>query len=289
MRIRPAIWLLIFCLLSSFSIPATAQTEVVLETLSVDLLPEYDDPDMLIIEKFRLPVESALPVDMTFHLPALARVNAIAYEQNGSLFYVPSARLSIEDGLQIATFRMEYPLEYRIEYYMPLERSGSIRKFTYQWAGDYALSRLLINLNLPPDATGISTMPALTGKAYTLTGEFPALEAGRVFTLAIQYQRSSNAVQTYKQPVESAQPLNSSPVWAERMLAFWPWILGLVGVTLIVGGGLYYWFSGRGKKTVSQKHHPVDKNLLHCHQCGQRAQPGDRFCRTCGTRLRQDR
>ncbi len=287
MHIRPVIWLLFLSLFLLCFVPAAAQTDITLETLSVDLLPEYDDPDMLVIEKFRLPPDSTLPVDMTFRLPAVARVNAIAYEQNGGLFYVPSARLSIEDGLQIATFRVEYPLEYRIEYYMPLERSGSTRKFTYQWTGDYALKRLAVNLTLPPDATKIFTTPALAGKAYTLSGEFPALSAGQTFTLAIQYQRASNAVQTYKQPVEPAQPLNSNPVWTEQMLAFWPWILGVVGITLIVGGGLYYWFAGRGKKAEPRKRYAVDKATIHCHQCGQRAQPGDRFCRTCGTRLRQ--
>ncbi|HEX6268955.1 MAG TPA: zinc ribbon domain-containing protein, partial [Anaerolineales bacterium] len=28
------------------------------------------------------------------------------------------------------------------------------------------------------------------------------------------------------------------------------------------------------------------KNGHYCHECGARAQPGDRFCRTCGSRLR---
>lgn len=289
MHTRLAIRLLVVLLLILlFPILVRAQNEIRLETFSVDFLPEYDDPDMLIIEKFRLPAESALPVSVTFRLPALARVNAVAYEKNGELFYVPSTRLSIEDGLQVATFQVEYPLEYRLEYYIPLKRNGLSRKFTYRWASDYTAEHISIKLNLPPDATNVSTEPALTGNAHVLTGDFPTLQAGEAFTLTIEYQRPTNAVQTYQQPVQPAQPLNSSPGWTERMTTLWPWILGLAGVALIVGGGWYYWSAGRGRKTEPRKRHAVSGAIIHCHQCGQRARPGDRFCRICGTRLHQD-
>jgi hypothetical protein len=89
---------------------------------------------------------------------------------------------------------------------------------------------------------------------------------------------------------------------------FLPWVLGIVllGIVLVVGlwfgmpyivsGGLYQSLFGRKTSAVDKRRRrrlPVNvtggKTALegaYCHQCGRRASPGDRFCRSCGTRLR---
>jgi hypothetical protein len=76
--------------------------------------------------------------------------------------------------------------------------------------------------------------------------------------------------------------------------SYLPYILGGVGGVLIVGGLLYYFLSGREHAhRLRRRSRPPSKaggdaSATHCHQCGTRAKPGDRFCRVCGTRLRQD-
>lgn len=281
-------WLFIILavVLSVFS--GRAQQNITLEFLAIDLLPEYDDPGMLVIEKFRLPPGNNFPLAMKFHVSAIAHVSAVAYERGGKLYYVPSAALDIEDGLQVISLLVEEPLEYRIEYYLPLERIGQRREFTYQWLSGYSARRIAVALKLPEDSTKVSTDPPLAGQIPVLRGEFDQWQEGSPFTLNIAYQRAADFVQTYQQPIEPAQPLEENIRWSERMLLFWPWLLGSLGLALITGGGLYYWFSGRGKKPTSRKQPISAKTSLHCHQCGQRARPGDKFCRLCGTRLRQD-
>ncbi len=59
---------------------------------------------------------------------------------------------------------------------------------------------------------------------------------------------------------------------------------------MIVGGFMYYRQSGR---TVSKKSRrrraegEESESGVYCAQCGTRARGGDRFCRTCGSRIRQ--
>jgi hypothetical protein len=76
-----------------------------------------------------------------------------------------------------------------------------------------------------------------------------------------------------------------------------PWILGILGVALIVGGGLWYWQSGKQSATDKSRRRRRTARLkvsdetaagdeVYCQNCGKRASVGDRFCRTCGTKLR---
>ena len=78
-------------------------------------------------------------------------------------------------------------------------------------------------------------------------------------------------------------------------MAALPWVLGVMGVLLIVGGGAWYYFSGREnrqerprrKRRVAELAEAEDvEGHVYCSNCGKRASSGDRFCRTCGTKLR---
>ncbi len=294
MRKWQATWLLVVIFLTLLlPVPSQAQSGILLETLSVELLPEYDTPQMLVIQKFRLPADTSLPVEVTFHIPAEARVNAVAYEQGGKLYYAPSSLPELEQGAQSVRVMVERALEYRIEYYAALQRSGKNREFTYQWAGDYAIRQASFSVTLPEDADAVATIPFLDQQGNKLRGDFASFEAGDPFTVKVEYQRDSDAVQIEGDDVELAEPPGSNFQWSERMLTIWPWALGVAGVALIVGGGLYYWLSGRNKKTTRPGHRAAKRDAasggdVHCHQCGRRASPGDRFCRDCGTRLRQE-
>jgi len=54
----------------------------------------------------------------------------------------------------------------------------------------------------------------------------------------------------------------------------------------------YFWQSGGGKNKPRKRRSPRTEagggNEVYCHQCGTRAQKGDRYCRACGTKLRRE-
>lgn len=288
MQKRQAGWLLaIVVLVLMVPSGASAQDGIAMETLTLEFLPEYDVPGMLVVQRFRLPEDIRLPVELTFQIPASARVHAAAFEQDGELYYAVSAPPMMQAGRQLIAITIEKPFEYRLEYYLPLERFDKTRRFEYQWAGEYAVRQAVVVLHLPEDAQDISVKPELIEDGVLLTGSLGAFESGETFSLQIEYQRESESVQIAKEPVTAAQPLVENVQWPERMLVIWPWALAVLGVVLIAGGGLYYWLSGRGKKPAERRRHKDTGGSLHCHQCGQRAQSGDKFCRACGTRLRQ--
>ena len=77
------------------------------------------------------------------------------------------------------------------------------------------------------------------------------------------------------------------------MTGILPLILAGIGMLLIVAGiiGFVVWQRGAQSsqlvKVRETKREQNEDEFIHCHQCGKRAQPGDIFCRTCGTRLKK--
>jgi hypothetical protein len=75
-----------------------------------------------------------------------------------------------------------------------------------------------------------------------------------------------------------------------------PWVLVGIGGALIIAGvvaGVSMWRNNSRRSPGSRKRHErpreeKEAEVIYCHECGKRAQPGDVFCRTCGTRLRKE-
>jgi hypothetical protein len=189
-----------------------------------------------------------------------------------------------------------------VEYYDALEKKGTARHIVYEWAGDYVVDTFTIALQQPVSATNLSTNPVLIkssvgpdGFTYYQSTPQP-LVAGQSFTLTADYQKATDTLSTTGLPVQPVQPLNASTPGRVTMSGVMPWILGGIGGALIVVGivgGLYMWKSGTLRSSASRKRHSPQQQVsetdaVYCYQCGKRAQPGDVFCRTCGTHLRME-
>jgi hypothetical protein len=284
-----------------------AQAPITLTSAEVDLWPEYDRPDMLVIYHFALPSSVSLPYAMTIRIPAaVGDPSAVAALQpDGSLFNIPFT-LHVNGEWSLIDFRATTP-EVQIEYYDPgLQKTGDNRHFVYNWPGDYAVSSLVVQVQQPVDATDMQISPNLGashqgdyGLVY-YTAQEGAMKAGQSFTITIDYKKSTDKLSSSIVQIQSSAPLNSTPASRFTWTSLLPWVLGLLGVLLIVGGGVWYWLSGREKnasvaRRTRRRAAPVEANaatidsdegFIYCHNCGKRANPGDRFCRTCGTALR---
>lgn len=79
---------------------------------------------------------------------------------------------------------------------------------------------------------------------------------------------------------------------------WWIWLLVFLGLVLIGGGGYWYWRSGQQESPAKARRRrraprqetaaAFTQEAIYCHQCGKRAGAGDRFCRSCGSRLRTE-
>lgn len=287
---------------------ARAQGLLSLSSLEVDLWPEYDRPEMLVIYRITLPANITLPVDLSLRIPAAAgEPSAVAVVQPSStgeksLFTIPYERTVSGDWGEI-NLTATMP-ELQLEYYDPgLVRQGAARQFEFNWPGDYAVEALSVQVQQPVGARELSISPAsgsgVTGQDGLLyyNKQVGSLTAGQTFSLSINYQKDSDTLSASSLTVQPGAPVSEVSSSQVSLRPYLPWGLGILGVLLIAGGGLWYWRSGRGGKEpegtrrrrkpasaareASQPAEPV-----YCHSCGKRAAPGDRFCRVCGTQLR---
>jgi len=278
--------------------PAVAQEEVTLETLTVQLWPEFDQPAMLVIYDFTLPEDISFPVDITMRIPTEATLIAVAYAPSGgNLLNLPYQDPYEEDGWQVVTMTADTPAIYHIEYYAPLTRADAQREYQYLWPGDYAVETFNVSVRPPVDTTQITTDPQMRsatteGSALSLLEWGTSdLAAGDELPVRITYTKSSDRLGVSDQPLETGN-VDENTQGRVSLSNYLPYILGVLGVLLILVGGLYFWQTSKGKPSPRRRHRSRDEESdsveVYCHQCGKRAQSGDRFCRTCGTRLRRE-
>lgn len=282
----------------------SAQEAVEISTVEVSLLPEYDRTDMLVIYRITLSPQVSFPAEVTIRIPAAAGVpNAVASgDPDGSLMNLKYDQQPA-GAWSLLTFTSTSP-DIQIEYYDPnLEIDGITRYFEYHWPGDHSVGRMSVQVQQPLGATDMSISPNLgsgvqggDGMIY-YTADVGSLESDQTFVITMNYLKVSDDLSTSDMPVQFSAPIETAtPSWFTLESAL-PFILGFLGLALIIGGGVWYWQSGRNKKsnkTQRSRHKPAAERSTnasetshnYCHQCGKRAQPGDRFCRTCGSELR---
>ncbi|MGE5250079.1 MAG: zinc ribbon domain-containing protein, partial [Bacteroidota bacterium] len=279
---------------------AAAQEQIRLASLQVKLWPEYDKPSMLVIYDFQVGPSASLPAQLTFRLPKDADVNAVASLENGSFINSDYEGPRAEGDSQLITLTVQSPTAYRIEFYAPLNVSGQAREFTYLWQGDYAVDAFSVSVQQPLDTTTFKVDPALSpvqdtdGLTY-YNSPVNRMEAGAQYKLSLRYEKTTDrlTVPTSAQ-IQPSAPLDQSTSGRVTLGNYIPYIIGAVGVTLVVAGLGYYFLWGKPRETerrqrrrshARREEEPAGE--VYCHQCGQRARPTDRFCRVCGTRLRQ--
>jgi hypothetical protein len=278
-------------------VPASAQDGITLKTLAVQLWPEFDQPAMLVIYDFTLAEGTSLPININLRIPVDATLIAVAYAPAGNLLNVPYQEPVEENGWQVVTVTMDTDAIYHIEYYAPLAQVDSQREYLYLWPGDYAVGSLNVSVKVPVDTTEYTTDPQMRvttptdGGQTTLEWGTSNLEAGEQLPIKLTYARTSDRLSVSDQPLETGV-VDENTAGRISLSNYLPYILGGLGILLIVVGGLYFWQSSKGKRGPRQRHQARDEESggedVYCHQCGKRAQPADRFCRTCGTRLRRE-
>ena len=290
--------------------PALGQGGTTIATVEVDLWPEYDRPEMLVIYRIELSPDVVLPVDLSIQIPAAAGPpNAVAVrDPNGALLNAPYEREV--DGEWSSISLTASMTEIQIEYYDPtLEQNGAERNYVFTWRGDYPTISLLVQFQQPFDARQVeifpqaaTTTPGSDGLTYH-TIDLGPQAVGTGDSVSITYLKDSNALTVEQFQVQPNAPISGSTSGRVNILDILPWALGALGVILVGGGVWWYLQTGREKPTATRRSRgqrasqPRPSRMaepslgsgdtgVYCHQCGKRAEAGDRFCRSCGTKLR---
>jgi hypothetical protein len=295
--------ILFFTLLIILILPAGARAQggVRLEFLNVELWSEYDQPSMLVINEFAVAPNTTLPVEVKWRFPQAANLVAVAYENDGFLLNSPFESSAEQGDWQTISLQVDSYDTYHIEYYQPLEREGRIRMFDFKWIGDYGVNELRLSVSLPQDSVDIVTTPALSQMEVQAdrgllfgTASKSGLRMGSTYKFDMQYARDSETLTDPNQAnqVNPSEALNTETEGRVSINNL-PWIIGVIGIVLIAIALSLYWRSAQTTSTASIRSRfrrggskEDSGEPIYCHECGTRSTPGDRFCRTCGSRLR---
>lgn len=282
-----------------------AQDQVRLSNLKVDLWPEYDRHSLLVIYHGVLAADTTFPVDLTFRIPSTAgEPNAVAAKQLDGVLYNVTYQREIKGAWAYIHFTTTAP-EVHLEYYdINLQQDGEQRSYNYTWPGDYAVDAMAIQVQAPYNTANMSISPSLgSGKVGNdgltyYSADVGSLSAGQTFEIDVQYSKPDNTLSAEMLEVQPSAPI-PEPTKLIDPQEIWPVLLGILGVVLVIGGVWWYWRSGRVENQLRRKKRgsrasrreqavePQGEDF-YCHQCGKRASLGDRFCRSCGARLRTE-
>lgn len=297
--------LIILLTISIFVLSVQAQETVRFDSLTIDLWPEYDRPDILVIYKAELSPEISLPAEVTLRIPVEAgnpAVVAVGPDANSVADAVYDTQV-MGEWLEVSFIATTPAIQF--EYYDPrMIKDGSQRNFDFTWPGDYGVDSLTVQAQQPLGASNFTLSPPMgriiqdqAGFSYDII-DVGELEQGSTFDLSVRYEKESDALSVQSlqiQPSATITPGSSNLFSLDQL---WVWLLIALGLILIGGGAYWYWRTGRQDSTPqyrrqrrgsSTNHAGVPEGkTIYCHQCGKRAKPGDIFCRTCGTRLRNE-
>jgi hypothetical protein len=301
-------WILPLFIILSMLLPlgVRAQTPITLNSLMVQIWPEYDKPSVLVIYQMTLSATTTYPATISVQIPASAGdPNAVAVKNvDGNLYQVDSTRQVNGDWATIS-FTATGP-DIQLEYYDPtLVIEGNARHFQYVWPGDYGVIQFTIQVQQPAGATDMRILPSLgagtTGNDNLVyyTQDIGAIPAGQTINIKIDYNKSTDTLSAENLPVQPSASIPQSTVSDLNISAWLPWILGIFGTGLIIGGIFWFWRSGkqrpasqtRRRRSRAGSDEPgltvsTAEDAVYCSQCGKRASPGDLFCRSCGTAIR---
>jgi hypothetical protein len=275
-----------------------AQTASALADLKISFWPEYDRRAMLVIYRGQAASGSTQPATLQFQIPArYGPPIAVAYINGSDMLTLDYTTALDGDSLTLSfttpngSFQFEY-------YDSSLDLSSSARRYTFAAASIYPISTLTFIVQQPPGATGLTATPplgdpglgadGLTYQEATLTN----MKMGDPLTLSLTYTKTTDSLSAgLVKPAPSATP---APQVETTQYNWLYGLLGAVGVLLLAGGLIWYARPRRRPRPARVPARKLTRKVLaaqagvgvFCHECGQASQPGDRFCRKCGTALR---
>jgi hypothetical protein len=292
--------ILLSCALLFAWIPAAAQeSSSSLEQLEIALWPEYDQPAMLVIYRFRISSDIQLPAVVELPIPAdTGAPHAVAWQDSDAGLFDASYELIAGDPWTLVQIEMEQSRLGQLEFYAEISFEGAQRAFEFKWPGTIGLGGFSYEVQQPIGSVGLTVQPAPEsegagpfGMNY-LRAQMGPIAIDRELSVSVTYQKDSPLLSA-----DALQPLGEpvAPVSTESGSAnLLPWMLAGAGLILIAGGLLYY-TRGRARPAPRRKRKAVTRDVgaeleasaIFCHQCGVKARVNDVFCRNCGTRLRK--
>jgi hypothetical protein len=286
-------------------VPTAAQdanddTALPIQRLHIQVMPEFDDPRVLVIVQGKLALsDEALPRDVTFRVPRGAQINQMASLDmvNGLTQAHPyhTQPDPAHETWTLVTYTVENAHFFYEYYYNPLDEALE-KTFTFTLQPFNTVEDVQIEVQQPHRATDfeIDREPTAIRRDDALGFTYyrfnlGAMAQGEATTLRVRYTKRDPNPSLSQEELMAMQMEMGNPSQEEGPTAppaamttpmrtsVSPLLLGVL-VLGIVGGLLWYGRRTPRNPSVSQTAKPAG----YCPQCGVALKPGARFCHGCG-------
>ncbi|MCB8943523.1 MAG: zinc ribbon domain-containing protein [Ardenticatenaceae bacterium] len=272
--------------------PVAAQGAATLDTLSVEIWPDYDQTDVLVLLTGQLAASMALPATLTIPLPPNADINAVARITSDGMMTDDIDFTQTADSVTLTTPDPQF----RVEYYYPYTVDGDQHSFSFNWTAALAVDQMTVSVQQPVSAAEMTTNPAATAVStrqldgltyHALPPE--TIPAGQAYSVSVTYQMTSPLLTVAQlQSQNSGGTAVTTVTTVPEATPNWALYLAAVGTALI--GIAMFWQAYSKRNNQPKRRRPAPNkqaaSAKFCHNCGERRHPGDQFCRSCGTALK---
>ena len=289
--------IILFFLFASVLMPTligNAQTDITtIDTLLINIWPDYDKASVLVLLTGTLPDDTRLPARVTLPLPEAAQLNAIARIDGRDS--VMKNDIVSNPGPGTLTF-ITPDLRFRMEYYFPYTAKDKERSFDYFWLADISVDKLQLKVQKPTSAISLRTVPRTVDVAWDEdefsyhTFPVKAVPAGQRLSLHVEY--TLTAVQLSKESLPAsdtgAQTSGAPPKSVAGMGISWPMVAIVAGGIIIVLAMAWLFVSRRPSSAPPGSEHTQDgkqSRAKFCSHCGGPVGKEYRYCSQCGNRL----
>ncbi len=283
--------------------PALAQDEITIDSVLVQVWPEYDQPAALVIVNGRVGEGVSTPVNLTFPLPEGATIHAVAYTEPGGVQPLIAEYTETDGGISVNSPSGVFLVEY---YHDAIETEGDTRSYTAVWESPYEVGELIWEIQQPATASNLQVEGGAEAEQTTDNVGLPALRvvhgpvaAGESVALRFSYAKTDNVLSDDRIALPTLPATGQDvpvPVAQEGGPSTLVTVLAMLGGLLLIGGAVVWYLRqtqspGRGgRRRLGRRESPRGPSRggakRFCTNCGESLLPGDRFCRSCGQRVR---
>lgn len=305
--------ILFFALFSLF-FAASAQAQLpatTIDTLILDIWPDYDEPSVLILMTGTLPPDTPLPATVTIPLAVGAEVNAVARITDDNQMLDDVIFTAENDTLTLTTPDPRF----RVEYYAPYEKIGNMHTFSFDWLSDISVAGVLAAVQQPSGATNMIVTPENANVVTDTTDGFTyytfppeEIPAGKLFNITFNYDMPSPQLSVENLPSASAAAINTTDESSANTNASsssnsfsldninLAYLVGFIGIVLLAVVITWQVATRKTQPATSKSRKPRPKRTTSaakptgkarfCYECGNQLNANDKFCRECGTAVR---
>jgi hypothetical protein len=263
-----------------------------LDSLAIDIWPDYDRPSVLVLLTGTLLAGTDLPASVIIPFPETAQLNAVAR--------IDSSDGGMKDDIIYTTAPGEITfiipdLRFRVEYYLPYTVNDNRHTFDFTWLADLSVDFFQLRIQQPKSADSLTTVPGTIdvaggGDGFTYhTFPVKSVPAGQSFSVNVDYPMTTAQLSVARSAPQSTQE-SALPSTSTGNVGFKWFIMVIVGIVIIIVI-FYVWKSGARRAEINRPvtHRAEAKGTSasrFCTNCGHPTGKNDKFCRKCGAALR---